>query len=161
MKKLILIAVVLLVLGTSVFCSSHSYADDVASSDISAAITKAIDDGQEYVQFADSHIKHNFGDQEFEECTLVYSAKAENISEIGVFHTKDKDSADALVELCRAYIEDMQQNSRAFIASYAPEELPSLDAAQVRRFGNYVVYTVLPEAHSDAAFDKVKEILKK
>lgn len=141
-------------------CSSRAYSDELPCTDISSAITDSLDDGQEYASFPDSHIDRNFERASFDGHAAIYSADAEDISEIGVFHAKDKNSADALVKQCRTYIEDMQENSRAFIASYAPEELPKLDAAQVRRFGNYVVYTVLSEEQSSAAFESIKRALE-
>ena len=66
-----------------------------------------------------------------------------------------------MAEACRDYIDDMQEDSRAFIASYAPNELPKLDSAQVRRFGNYVIYTILPDDSAKTVFENVKEALKK
>ena len=55
----------------------------------------------------------------------------------------------------------MQEEQREFIASYAPHELSKLDAAKVKKFGNYVVYTVLPKDTTTTVMDEVERYLNK
>jgi hypothetical protein len=62
-----------------------------------------------------------------------------------VLHAKDNDSAKILYkELC-GYINEQKNSQRAFIESYAPEELPKLDSARVIQIGNYVIYSISSE----------------
>ena len=70
------------------------------------------------------------------------------------------DAVDKIEGVCYEYINDLSQNSRAFIASYAPEELVKLDNAEVRRYGRYIVYTVLEAADSERVFEIVENALR-
>ena len=159
-KTKIIIAVMLAILFLS-SCSRLGYADDVACSDVGKSMIENLDDSLEYAKFDDTHVELYFDSDEYDDCYTIYSTDTNDINEFGVFHATSKESADELSEECKEYIEDMQENSRAFISSYAPEELPKLDGAQVRRFGNYVVYTVLDDEKADTVFESIKEKLKK
>ncbi len=77
--------------------------------------------------------------------SLIYSTEPTDIDEFGVLRADTPSDAKELGNIVNRYIEDMQKNDRAFIASYAPEELPKLDGARVRVFGNYVAYAILSE----------------
>ena len=101
--------------------------------------------------FEDSH--------EADDCRMVYSLDTNDINEIGIFHAPNKTEAQDIAEDCREYVEDMRQNSRAFIASYAPSELSKLDGAQVRIYGNYVIYTILPTELIESVFHEVERVL--
>ena len=70
-------------------------------------------------------------------------------------------NARELAEECRDYLKEKYEDENAFIASYAPEELPKLKDAEVKVFGNYVVYAILSESDRATLFANVEEMLKK
>ncbi len=159
MKKFLLVALSLLLICG---CSKKEFTDDKKCKDIGDVICDSLDDGQEYRIFNDTHMNTYFDDKEhYDDHHVLYSADTDNINEIGIFHAPDNDHADDLEEMCRDYVDDLKSDSRAFVASYAPEEVPKLDGASVKRFGNYVIYTVLPTEKADEIFDKLKNDLKK
>ena len=162
MKKSIIALIISLSIVILPSCARMSYADDVACEDIGDSIKTSLDESTEYSLFDRAHIDKNLDvSGEYDDFYAIYSTDTNDIDEIGIFHAPTKEDAEDMAEACRDYVEDMQEDSRAFIASYAPEELPKLDDAQVRRFGNYVVYTVLPEDTANAVFESIKEALKK
>lgn len=158
MKKLLCIFLCLICLTA---CSRNkSYANDIGCSQLYDGIADELDDGNQYFEFDSTHTQTYFPDtREYDDCYLVYSADVNDINEIGIFHAADEAYVAGILESCEAYIEDMQENSRAFISSYAPEELPKLDGAKVQRFGNYVVYLILPEHLSEEVLDDIEEML--
>ncbi len=158
MKKFILLTAIAAAVLTS--CAKVGYTDSISCRDIVNTVIETADGENEYEPFETSHIEHYFkSTDKYDDYYAVYSTDTSDIDEIGIFHASSKDNAEALVKECRSYIEELQENSRAFIASYAPEELPKLDGAQVRRFGNYVIYTVLDEEHTNEIFEQVKKRL--
>ena len=158
--KIILLSLCVTVIFTS--CARSEYTDEKRCEDICKIMTDSLDDSQKYYEFDKNHIELYFDDtDEYDDHYAIYSADTNDINEIGVFHAPDSNSADDLAESCREYIENMQENSRSFIASYAPEELSKFDAAEVRKFGNYVIYTVLPEDKAETIFEHIKGELKK
>ena len=62
--------------------------------------------------------------------------------------------------MLKNYISDLQENQKAFIASYAPREIPKLEDAEVRRYKSYVIYTVLDENSRLEAFEEINDLLK-
>ena len=143
-------------------CSKRTeYADDVECSQIFDGIADELDDEDQYLEFNSAHLETYFPDtNEYDDHYAVYSADVNDINEIGIFHAADEAYVAGILESCEGYIEDMRENSRAFISSYAPDQLPKLDAAKVRRLGNYVVYLILPEHLSEEVFEKIEDMLR-
>ena len=162
MKKIICAISVILALTSLASCSRKSFKDGVACREVGSTIADTLDDGKEYLEYDENHRKLYFEDEEhYDDCYLSYSSDTGDINEFGIFHAPDSDHAEELYEDCMDYVEDMKENSRSFIASYAPDEIPKLDGATVRRYGNYVVYTVLPKEKSADIFANIEERLKK
>ncbi len=162
MKKIIrilILSISLLILNS---CSRVVYADSIKCIDMGENLKAVLNEKTEYTQFDRSHPDITLDiDGEYDDFYAVYSTDTSDIDEIGIFHSKSKDDAEDIAEECREYIDDMKENSKSFISSYAPNELPKLENATVRRFGNYVVYTVLDGDTADAVFESIKETLKK
>ena len=116
----------------------------------------------DYAEYDDDFVEFFFGDMIAErDHTVVYSKEQNDINEVGIFHAESASDALEIYEKATEYIREMKETQRAFIASYAPEELPKLDSAEVRRYGNYVIYAILSEADSDSFFEHVEDTLKK
>ena len=142
-------------------CSRSSFTNDRSCEEICTTITAAIDD-QQYMQFDSTHLNVYFEDNsKYDDYYIVYSESTNDINEFGIFHATDKETSNELYDSCLEYIQELQENSRAFIASYSPNELNKLDNAQVRKFGNYVVYTVLSEYSAQLVFNQVEKLLVK
>ncbi len=162
MKKTLCFILCLTALFALAACSKSEYRDDAMCHDIGNAAKDTLDDGLEYAEHDDRHRRLYFEDTEhYDDCCLFYSTDTDDISEIGIFHAPSDAHADEIYEDCLDYIEDMRENSRTFIASYAPKELSKLDSADVRRFGNYVVYTVLDGDTAEELFAAIEERIKK
>lgn len=143
-------------------CRQAQYRDDVSCEAITDAICEKIKDDEEFLPFGEEHIRFSFEDTDrFADKSLVYSARGENIDEIGIFLAGSDEDVDELRRLCAQYVNTLREEQRAFVASYAPREATKLDAATVRVFGRYVVYTVLSEDDRDKAFETIEERLRK
>ncbi|MBO5415418.1 MAG: DUF4358 domain-containing protein [Clostridia bacterium] len=142
-------------------CSSKGYCDDASCSELSSAAKDALGMEQEYAGHGEEYLEYFFEDDTYhDDFSIIYTVDANNIDEIGIFHAPDAHSADELYEDAVDYIEDMRKENRAFIGSYAPEELPKLDGAKVRIFGNYVVYVIAEPDQIDSALDAIEKVLK-
>ena len=162
MKKTFCILCVALATLSLVSCSRKGFKDGIACKDVGNSITDTLNDGKEYLEYDDIHRELYFEDSEhYDDYYLVYSSDTDDINEFGVFHAPNSEHAEDIYEECLDYVEDMKENSRSFIASYAPDEIPKLDSATVRRYGNYVVYTILPKEKANDIFSKIEESLQK
>lgn len=155
MKKILALSIALMCLLSSC-AKTTEYRDDLPCSELTAIL----DSDKDFSSYGDEKIKYFFEDTHLADSySIIYSTEPTDIDELGVFHTQDGDSAKALYDIVVRYIDDMRKNDSAFISSYAPEELPKLDKAEVRIFGNYVVYAILDDSHRQQAFNDLASLL--
>lgn len=164
MKKIFkfVLSLALISILISSCASKNAYKSDVSCSEITDALTKEIAADGGYVYYDAAQLEHLFGDVSLaKDHSVVYSLLSQSIDEFGVFMTDNAKDARELADECRSYIEEKYENENAFIASYAPEELPKLRDAEVKVFGNYVAFAILNENDRTAFFEKLEGMLKK
>ena len=152
-----------LVCATLVSCSQRkSYANDVPCAELMDAVEDQIPVDFGYETFSGDHLRYYFEDTRLpDDHCLRYSARSEDINEFGIFHAPDDTSREELKRLTEEYLQTLRRDQLAFIASYAPEELPKLKRAEVKVFGNYVAYAILSDEDRALAFETVEKKLIK
>ena len=154
-----------LLLASAIFlssCANKDYADDVKCANIIASVEEILPDTQEYEVFGEEHIKYNFENARAQDdACILYSADSTDINEIGIFHAPSEGLVASLAEDVENYLQNMRTDQRAFIESYAPNEISKLDGSRIYVFGNYVVYTILPTNERDAAIEEIEGLLLK
>ncbi|MBE6550448.1 MAG: DUF4358 domain-containing protein [Ruminococcaceae bacterium] len=141
--------------------SKNAYRNDVACSDIIAVLEEQIATEGGYAHYESDELKLVFGDDISlaTDCALSYSLLSQNIDEFGIFKADSEKNAYEIAEECIDYIEEKYEDENAFIASYAPEELPKLRDGEVKVFGNYVAFAILDQNSRAALFEKVEKML--
>ena len=161
MKRIFIVLVLLLCLALYACSREAEYRDDLDTEDILKGAPHTVRSADNYDEYDDDFVEFFFGDMPASgDHTILYSKEQNDINEVGIFHAADDAQALKIYEIASAYIKDMQETQRAFIASYAPEELPKLDCAQVQKYGNYVVYAILSDADADAFFAHIESVLR-
>ncbi len=136
------------------------YTDDLPCAEIMDTVEEQIPVNFGYETFGGEHVTMYFEDTKLsDDRCLRYSVLSENINEVGIFHTESKEEQKAMEDLCEAYLKELLEEKRAFIASYAPEELPKLENAEVRSFGQYTVYAILDEDDRTLTFETIERLL--
>ena len=136
------------------------YADDVSCEALMEAVEKQIPVEFGYAIMKGEELRAYVPSAELpEDYCLRYSTLSENINEIGILHTESKEEQAAAEALCEAYLKELWEEKQAFIASYAPEELPKLEHAEVRSFGRYTVYAILDDDDRTRIFDAIEQLL--
>ena len=160
MKKILMLIFTLSFLLTS--CQGATvYRDDIPCASLCREICDEADAYGGYSAYDREHIAFLFGESAlYDDCAVMYSTEVTDINEVGVFHCENADSAKALAETVLAYINEMQTEQMAFIESYAPRQVPKLQSAEVRQYGNYVIYLVLSEDDKADAIEEITELLE-
>lgn len=136
-----------------------SYIDTVSPSDlasIGAASfntvngTKILDDDF-LLEISDDDIPY------LRDHTVVKANDSKNINEFGIFRV-ESGRADELKELVSSYVANKQSSYRSM--NYFPEEVEKIDCATVKVFGNYVVYSFLNEADTEAFYSAIENAIK-
>ncbi len=141
-------------------CAQSKYLDTLPCTTITDTLTEEILGTDMYAEYSEKDVSLIFGNTElFDSCSIIYSVSSDDIGEVGIFHAKDSDTSKKLLEKVEEYIEDTRDERNSFVRNYMPEELDKLNYADSRRFGNYVVYTILSADESEEIFCTVKELL--
>ncbi len=140
--------------------SKKSYADDLSCAELTQAVEAQIPVNFGYESFGGEHIQYYFeGTTLPDDHSLRYSVLSEDLNEVGIFHSPDEASAREMLRLTEEYLSTLLEDKKAFIESYASEELPKLEEAEVRNFGNYTVYAILEEQDRKLVFETVEKKL--
>ena len=92
--------------------------------------------------------------------SVCYSASGDNLDEIGIWKATGEKPRQVATFLAGSLLERYEE-SEAFYQSYIPEEVPKLTDAEVRVYGDYVVYAVLSAERKKAFFRLVEKALAK
>lgn len=158
-RKIIFIALIICALLLS-SCNTKKYSDGVSCHELCERAISAIDESDEFSDYGKEYIKYFFeGSELHDDFRIVYSTETDDIDELGIFHAPSADAAKEIAATVQNYISEIQDTQRAFIESYAPEELPKLDNAEVRVFGNYVVYAIMEDDEKSEVFSEIDKSL--
>ena len=141
-------------------CQKRVYLDTVGCERLSQAALTALPQTQDFEEYGELQRSLILSDTcKNAQCRLFYSLPSKNIDELGILHGSSDEEAREIYWRAEAYLTDLQENQSAFIASYAPEELPKLEHAEARRMGRYVIYAILSEEDKTAAFSAIEALL--
>ena len=141
-------------------CAQPRYIDSLACSDIANALREEILGENEYGIYDDAEVEYLIDSDCYNSSCVMYSLSGDDVGEVGILHADNVKKAEELLEDTSEYIDDLKEEKSDFLRSYLPDELDKLNKASVKRFGNYVVYTILPSDLSEKVFQRVKDMLK-
>ncbi len=169
MKRILLISLAILVLLSAlVSCGGDKYRNDLTSTEVMDAVLAAVPLEEGYRQVSTGFISESSWGANYavllENVTDHYIAVSEksdmNVDEIGVFHVKDGGKVSDLKTIVSDYVKARTMQHRDLLVSYNPDELPKLDEATVVVCGQYIYYSILSEARTEAAEEAFEDILE-
>ena len=145
-----------LLLCTLTSCTKRNYRDDADTDDLAEQMTQALANEKRYTKADDDVLDGYFTMPSYvTESTVRFSSDGNDLDEFGVYHVTEGNTEDMAKHL-RAYVTDFYN---LYNANYLPEELPKLRDAEVRTFGNYVVYAMLDKNDRETVFAAVESAL--
>ena len=88
-----------------------------------------------------------------------FATDGNNLDEIGIYQVTDG-NANAMKTVLEDYLEDSLTRNQSWYESYIPKEIPKLRDAEVKVFGNYVIYAICSKEDRAAVFSAVADLLK-
>ena len=147
----------LLLLTMLAACGNGAGAKDVPVSDITAAVSAALDKTDSLVESDGMFLgltKQNaetLGDH-----AVLINVYGTNIDEYGVFKAGGMSAKDL-----KAVADDyLSKRLDSWMEEYMPEEKPKLTNAEVRVSGDYVMYCILSDADKTTAFRAFEDTIK-
>ena len=164
MKKLTLIAAMLLCLALTLSACS-SYRTDVAVSDLSSAVIGAVSTQGGFTATDADYVSLEFTSPDVitanvQEWIICASTSSQTVDEFGIFRVKDGGDVNAVKAEVEKYVQALQVKLEVYLDMYDPAEKTKLENAQVFVYGNYVVFTMLSDADTTAVQNAVQNGLK-
>lgn len=139
-------------------CRKIKYKSDISCKELTDIIETANE--KEYQSYDGDYIEYILEDTSYcNDHSIIYSSEVNDIDELGILKANSENDAKTLYGMLIDYITDAKEGQRAFIASYAPNELPKLDSARVERFGCYIIYSIATPEDSEKAISAITTAL--
>ena len=171
-KKLITLALaILLTLPLAACGKAESYRDDVSASALSDTVSAKIPAEGGYDIFlpakngeedlGGAFLSYYFnGNQAIDDFAIASSTVSSDVNEYGILHVSDIEQVAEVEEMAQVYLSNQRDFLSTFVNTYNAAEMAKLEEATVRVFGNYIVYTILSEADTQAVMAAVEDMLK-
>ncbi|MBE6589741.1 MAG: DUF4358 domain-containing protein [Ruminococcaceae bacterium] len=160
MKKTILLFCALLAcLPLLLSCAAtHEYRDDLEVRELYSLSERS--DGA-YLVDNSGFLEDYFALPDYvTEHAILYRRETDSLDEIGFFHVTEGNAEKLKRMIEEEYLSAAYEKNRDFYDSYMPRETPKLANAEVRIFGNYVVYAVLSDTDKAELFRSMKYALR-
>ncbi len=159
MKRMLFCLFLCFLMLTSVSCAGH-YADTLSTADLCDKMLSVLDADTVYLLDAADQTNDFFPLPSYvDDHAVRYARDTGNLDEFGVYHVTEGHAKELQQMLSERYLAASYAANRDWYDSYIPAETPKLRDAEVRIFGNYVVYTILDADDRARVFDAVEEVL--
>lgn len=91
------------------------------------------------------------------EYVLKIQTSGTEVDQYGIFKTTSEIKAEELAGSVKSYLEMLSDNWQNF--NYLPEEMPKINAAEVKSAGLYVVFVIATEDEKTAIFEEFSSML--
>lgn len=137
-------------------CGKATYRDDLTASALSEQMVGALPP-KTYLAAERDVLDGYFALPDYVlESDVRFSADGTDLDEWGIYHVTDG-NVEAMATHLRQYTQTFYER---YNANYLPEEIPKLRDAEVRIYGNYVIYAMLNDQDRTAFFQKIEETLR-
>ena len=162
MNRLITVILTLACLTTLTACfRTYSFSDTVMISEITEEILDELESPLPYLVDNTGFTDDYFALPDYvTEHAVFYTGEVNNIDEFGIFHVTSGNAVEMETLLRESYLAASYEKNREFYDSYIPNETPKLRDAEVKVYGNYVVYAIMSTADRNTLFNAVRDELE-
>ena len=154
-KRIFAVLSILFLLLTA--CNASHYRSDLSAETLCKQCAEALDFAAPAFEGSEA-----FADEELPVCdpklSVCYSTDGNNLDEFGIWKTGGEKPRNVATFLADSLLKRYRENE-SYYQSYIPEETPKLRDAEVRVYGNYVVYAILSPEQKKAFFQYLEKTL--
>lgn len=161
MKKILACVLCFLCLFSLVSCQGAvQFSDLLSTENLAEEALEELDDRVIYVKDKSNFTEEYFKTPDYvRESTVCYAQDTGNINELGVFHVTEGKAEEFSALLKEQYLDASLEKNRDWYDSYIPKETAKLRDAEVRTFGNYVVYAIFDRSERRSIFRTIEDEL--
>jgi DNA phosphorothioation-dependent restriction protein DptG len=161
MKRILLCLLVLLMLGTALTsCQNENYIDNAEVNTLADSAVNVLNPEIKYLTPDEFYLVDYFDTPSYvKSYTLRRAMIGNNLNELGIYHVEEG-KAEEMKNVLETYLDICYNTNKTWYESYIPQEVPKLRDAQVKVFGNYVVYVILNQEDRAAVLNAIEGALK-
>ena len=161
MKRFILCLLAVLMLGVALTsCQKGSYKDDADVNALADAAVGVLNPEIKYLTPDEYYLVDYFDTPSYvTSYTLRRAMIGNNLNEFGVYRVEEGKAGD-MKKVLENYLETCYSTNKTWYESYIPQEVPKLRDAEVKVFGNYVVYVILNQEDRAAVLNAIESELQ-
>ena len=142
-------------------CKKEVYQKDINAKEIADTLCQKTPTESKWIDNDQNFIKEYIPSTDAVRESYVYYAQNTNdLDEFGIFEVEEGKAQEVRNQLLTGYLKKRYDDNLEWYNSYMPTETPKLRDAEVRVFGNCVVYAVLSKENRKAFFDECEKLLK-
>lgn len=156
MKRMIAAMLSLVLLLSFAACKKEVYADNIKATDLADHAVTALNDGVTYLPADSGYLDDYFTAPDYvTESVIYFASDTNNLNELGIYRVSEG-NAEKMETVLKDYLKSSLEKNQSWYDSYIPEETPKLRDAEVKVFGNYVVYAIFDAKDRTTVFDSIK-----
>ena len=165
MKKIFQSAVCILLAAVAfgaTACQKETYQADINAKEIADTLSQKTPTESRWIDNDQTFIKEYITVPEAVKESYVYYAQNTNdLDEFGIFEVEEGKAQEVRNQLLSGYLKQRYNENLEWYNSYMPTQTPKLRDAEVRVYGDCVVYAVLSPENRKAFFEECEKLLKK
>ena len=142
-------------------CQKETYQKDIDAKSIADALCEKTPTESKWIDDSQTFIEEYITPEAVKESYVYYAQNTNDLDEFGIFEVEEGKAQEVRNQLLSGYLKKRYSENLEWYNSYMPTETPKLRDAEVRVFGNCVVYAVLSQENRKAFFDECEKLLKK
>ena len=160
-QTIILTLLCAICLFTACNTTEEGYKKEVNTKEIAAALCKKTPTESAWVGEDQNFIKEYINvPASVKESQVYYAQNTNDLDEFGVFWVEKGHEKELRTLLLQGYLQKRYNENREWYDSYMPTETPKLRDAEVRIYGNCVVYAILSPEERTSFFSECEKLLK-
>ena len=139
----------------------EEYKKEINTQEIATALSKRTPTASAWINEDQYFIEEYVDIPDYvKESSIYYAQNTNDLDEFGIFWVEEgKEKATRLL-LTQGYLQKRYTENQEWYNSYMPTETPKLRDAEVRIYGNCVVYAILSPERRTAFFAECEKLLK-
>ena len=162
-KKAARAAIIMLLCAAFLFtaCAKGEYKKDVDTKEIADALSQTTPTESAWIDEDQNFIEEYIDIPDYvKESSVYYAQNTNDLDEFGILLAEEGKEGAVRSLLTQGYLKKRYDENREWYDSYMPTETPKLRDAEVRIYGNCVVYAVLSPEKRTAFFSECERLLK-
>lgn len=153
----LLLTVLLLFTG----CSAK-YKDNYPAEEVTKAITAQVTVSSGYLPCDPDFMQFYLPDavKPVDDYSIVYASAANDYTEVGVLHVKDKKDLETVEAAVQDYLDEFRTTYEPQAQQYDQTEQQKLKDASYKVYGKYIVYMIMTAEQQEICDGIIEELLK-